>query len=136
MAKPPPALVVHALDLFQTLGRVQTKTMFGGWGFWCRDLVFAIAIEDLVYLKVDDENRRWFVDAGCNPFRYESKNGPVEMGYFHPPAEAMESPEAMAPWARRAMDAAVRAAARKKKPATKKPATKKTATKKPATKKK
>jgi len=98
MAQPPPRYVVHALDLFQSLGRhgaVRTKAMFGGWGFWCGELVFAIAVEDQVYLKVDDENRRWFVDAGCKPFTYQSKRGLMEMSYFHPPEAALESPEDM-----------------------------------------
>jgi len=133
-----PAYVAHALDLFQTLrrrGAVRTKPMFGGWGFWCGELMFGLADDDRIYLKTDETNHAHFVDAGCTPFTYPAKDGLKETSYFHPPDDALESAETMAPWAKSGHDAAVRVAARKKKPAAKKPAKQPAPAKKPAKKK-
>lgn len=50
------------------------------------------------------------------------------MSYFRPPEEALESPPLMLPWARLALEAALRAAnAKARKSAAKKPAAKKAA---------
>ena len=64
-----------------------------------------------------------FEAAGCEPFRYTMKDGrEMTMGYWTAPEEALDSPEAMRPWARRAMEAALVAANAKPaaKPAVKK----------------
>ena len=44
---------------------------------------------------------------------YDAKNGSVALGYYSAPAEAMESPDLMRPWARLAVQAAVAARSRR-----------------------
>lgn len=106
-------LVDHALELLAPLGAVRAKRMFGGHGLYVDELFVAIIAFDRLYLKVDDETRPRFEAAGCQPFVYEGKGSPVTMSYWTVPAEAMESPALMQPWARLAVAAALRARARK-----------------------
>jgi DNA transformation protein len=54
-----------------------------------------------------------FQAAGCQPFVYLAKGKPMTVNYRSAPDEAMESPALMRPWARLALDAAVRAHAAK-----------------------
>lgn len=73
------------------------------------DLFFALEAWDTLYLKADAESERPFVDAGCERFIYRQPNGKTfSMGYWTVPDEALDSPAAMAPWARLAIDCALR----------------------------
>jgi DNA transformation protein len=74
-------------------------------------MFFAILVEDSLYFKVDDGNRAAYQGRGIQPFSYEGKDGRrATMSYYPVPAELLDDPEALAPWARQALDAAQRAA--------------------------
>ena len=107
------ALVEHCLELLAPLGAVRAKRMFGGHGIYCDDLFFALIAAERLYLKVDAQTRPAFEQAGGEPFVYDVKNGSVAFGYWSVPADAMESPVLMQPWARQALAAALRARAAK-----------------------
>ena len=113
--------VAHCRELLSPLGAVRSRRMFGGHGFYVDDLFIALIAFGRLYLKADDTSRARFVAAGCEPFVYDTpksgKGKPVTMGYFTAPDEAIESPVLMQPWARLALEAAVRARAAKKAPA-------------------
>ncbi len=108
-----PEFVSHAVDLLSLVGAVQARAMFGGHGLYCRGVMFGLLDDDELFLKTDDACRGEFEAAGCRRWVYESRRGPMEMGYFRPPDDAHEDPEAMLPWARLALDAALRKAAAK-----------------------
>ena len=106
-SRPAPELVTHATELFAPLGSIRSKAMFGGWGFYCDDLFFALIADDTLYLKADTES--------AEHFRSARKDGRTEtMNYWTVPEEAMETPNGMRPWAQRALAAAVRARKPKK----------------------
>jgi DNA transformation protein and related proteins len=110
------ALVEHCLELLapcSPTGAVRAKRMFGGHGLYVDDLFVALIAFERLYLKVDDATRPAFQAAGCQPFEYEMKGKPMTMSYWTVPAEAMESPALMQPWARQAIAAALRAKAAK-----------------------
>lgn len=105
----PAALVDHCLELLGPLGAVRARRMFGGHGIYVDELFVAIVAFDRLYLKVDEQTRPRFEAAGCEAFVYEGQRKPVRLSYFTAPAEAMESPALMQPWARLAVAAALRA---------------------------
>ncbi|MEW6703368.1 MAG: TfoX/Sxy family protein [Pseudomonadota bacterium] len=104
------ALLDHCLELLAPVGRPRARRMFGGHGLYVDDLFIAIIAFDRLYLKADDQTRPRFEAAGCQPFTYRKKGDQTAvLGYWTAPEEAMDSPAAMAPWARLAMAAALRA---------------------------
>jgi DNA transformation protein len=109
-AAPTPPFVQHCLELLGSLGTVRARRMFGGWGFHADGVMVALVAFDRLYLKTDDRSRATFAGAGGEPFVYDGKGRPVTMSYCTVPAEAMDSPVLMAPWARLAHQAALRAA--------------------------
>jgi len=120
------------VELLSPLGPVRTRAMFGGRGVYLDGLFMALIDDGQLFLKVDDATRERFVAAGCLPFTYPTKDGErMVMSYYRPPEEALESPPLMLPWARLALEAALRAANAK----AAKPAAKKSTAKKPAAKK-
>ena len=87
--------------------------MFGGTGFSIDGKTFAIIAMDQLWLKVDDESRGEFEQAGCHIFTYDMAGKPRSMSYYTVPPDAMESAALMRSWAERAWGAALRASAAK-----------------------
>lgn len=99
------------VELMSPLGPVRTRRMFGGQGVYVDGLFVAIIDDGQCFLKTDAATRERFVAAGCVPFCFSGKDGErMETSYFRPPEDAMESPPLMLPWARLALEAALRAA--------------------------
>ena len=108
--------VDHCLELLAPLGVVRARRMFGGQGLYLDDLFFALIGSDRLYLKVDARSQPGFAAAGCAPFVYDAKSKAIAMSYWSAPPDAMDSPALMAPWARAAVEAALRARALKNTP--------------------
>jgi DNA transformation protein len=106
-------LAAHAAELLAPLGPVRVARMFGGHGLYVDDLFIAIVADDRVYLKADALTLPAFDAAGCEPFTFDARGKTSVTSYRAVPAEAMDSPHAMQPWARRAIEAALRARAAK-----------------------
>jgi DNA transformation protein len=89
--------------------------MFGGTGIYRDGLIFALAIDDAIYLKTDADCREAFKAAGAHPFSYMRKDGRrAEMTYYSLPEEALDDPDRLASWAELAYSAALRAKERKR----------------------
>jgi DNA transformation protein len=106
----------HCTELLGSAGAVRTRRMFGGHGLYLDDLFVAIVFGERLYLKTDTASRARFEAAGGLPFVYDAKGQAVSMSYFSAPDDAMESPAQMRPWARLALEAALRARAAKPRP--------------------
>ena len=138
-----PDFVNHVCELLASAGTVRTGRMFSGNGFYLDGLHMAIAIRDELYLKTDALTKAAFDAEACVPFTFEKGGETIETRYRRAPDEAMDAPHLMRPWARLALETAVRAQSTKAaksvlKPTSKKKASKKTAAKKstrPSTKK-
>lgn len=102
----------HLRELMRAGGRTASvRAMFGGHGVYVDGLFVAIVDDDVLYLRADDGNRAEFSALGLSPFAYTTKDGARhEMSYHRAPDDALESAHAMAPWARSALGAALRAA--------------------------
>ena len=109
-----PTFVAYAVELLSLLGPVQARPMFGGHGLYAEGVMFGLLDDGELFLKTDDETRAAFVNAGCRRWVYVSEKVRMEeTSYFRPPDEAHEDREAMLPWGRLAVTAALRARASK-----------------------
>ena len=103
----------YCCELLAPLGPCAVRAMFGGFGLSLDGMTLAIVADlghgECLWLKADDESRAVFEREGCQRFTYDMGGVPKSMGYYTAPLEAMESPAEMLPWARLAMQAALRA---------------------------
>ena len=89
------------------LGPVRGRRMFGGWGIFLDDVMFALIAGERLYLKVDAETEDRFAEAGAEPFTYRRGDGKaIVMSYHEAPAGTIDDTDALLPWARLALDAA------------------------------
>lgn len=101
--------------------------MFSGAGIYADGFIFAIIVDDVIYLKVDETNEADFVRERLPPFRYQAANGKrAVMSYRRMPERLYDDSEELAQWAARAFEAAARKKtpipgkkARRRKPAAK-----------------
>ncbi|WP_064712604.1 TfoX/Sxy family protein [Rhizobium bangladeshense] len=97
-------------EMFQGLGPVTIKRMFGGKGIYHLGRIVAVEVRDEMLLKADETSAPEFAAAGATQWAYESKKGkPVKMPYWSIPEEAYDDPDLMAKWVRLAYEAALRA---------------------------
>lgn len=103
----------HVLELLAVLGRISARRMFGGHGIYCDGLFIAIVLDDVLYLKADDQSRADFERAGCEIFSYSRQGRTAQLNFYRAPEDAMEAPHLILPWGRKALAAALRARATK-----------------------
>ncbi len=97
-------------EMFQGLGPVTIKRMFGGKGIYHLGRIIAIELRGEMLLKADETSSPEFADAGATQWVYEGKKGnPVKMPYWTIPDSAYDEPDEMARWVRLAYEAALRA---------------------------
>lgn len=96
-------------DMFDSLGEVTIKRMFGGKGIYHQGKILALEVSGDLLLKADAESAPEFADAGASQWIYDGKNKPVAMPYWSIPEEALDDPEELAKWIGLAWAAALRA---------------------------
>jgi DNA transformation protein len=102
-------------DQLVPLGHITTRRMFSGAGIYCDGVIFALVLRDVVHFRVDDGNRQAYEAEGLQPFSYEAKGRTVQVGsYWRVPERLFDDPDEMVDWARAALAAGQRAAAKKK----------------------
>jgi DNA transformation protein len=107
-------------ELFGFVPEFRVKRMFGGAGVFSGELMFALAFEDDLYLRADDESRGELEAIGAEPFTYEARGEVMTLGYWRAPGEIWDDPEAARRWAARSLEAAARKRTTKQKKTTKK----------------
>ena len=104
----------YCCDLLGAIGPCVLRRMFGGFGISVDGLTVAIMTDlgqgEKLWLKADDDSRALFEAAGCQRFGYLREGVQRGMNYYSAPEEAMDSQQQMAPWARLALEAALKAA--------------------------
>ena len=112
--------VSYVVDLMQSIGPVRAKSMFGGHGIFLDELMFALVVDNILYLKVDKDTENEFKGKGLEAFVYKKKGKDasykiIKMSYYQAPEEALEDSDEMNLWANKAYSVALRAASKKRK---------------------
>ncbi|MDE1158567.1 MAG: TfoX/Sxy family protein [Neorhizobium sp.] len=96
-------------EMFEGLGAVSIRRMFGGKGIYHQGLIVAIDLRDDIMLKADVVSAPDFAAAGAKQWAYEGKTGkPVLMPYWSVPEDAFDDPDEMRRWTQLAYAAAMR----------------------------
>ncbi len=95
-------------ELLEELGPVSARRMFGGHGLYHEGLMFAIVMDQRLYLKVDALNRPQFEAQGLMPFTYAMKGKEAVLSYWTAPEAMFDAPHEAVRWAKSAWEAAWR----------------------------
>jgi len=98
----------YVLEQMSFIRGLHVRAMFGGYGIYRDDYVFAIIVKDVLYLKSDPVVQREFEENGLQPFTYVARGKPVNMKYFEAPPEVFDEPDAMRVWVEKGLGASIR----------------------------
>jgi DNA transformation protein len=108
-------LLAWVEEALAPLGAVTMRRMMGGATLYLDGTVFAILDDDQIWFKADKESDAAWDAEGCGRFSVTFKDGRVDtMNYRRGPLDVYDDPDAMRRWARLALEAGLRAPAKKK----------------------
>ncbi len=96
------------------LGHVTMRRMFGKTGVFCDGLMLGMVRDDTLYFRVDDLNRVTFKEAkSFPPLNYQKSGGLIDLSFWRAPERLFDEPDELVTWARAALAAARRVAAKR-----------------------
>jgi DNA transformation protein len=105
-------------DQLAPLGRITMRRMFGKIGVFCDGIMLGMMRDDTLYFRVDDDNRAAFKEAASfPPLNYEKKGGTINLSFWRAPERLFDEPDELVIWARAALAAARRVAAKRERTA-------------------
>src|SRR5450432_1556113 len=99
------------------LGRFTMRRMFGKTGVFCDGVMFGMVTENTLYFRVDDQNRVTFKEAESSPpLNYAKQGSTIDLSFWRVPERLFDEPDELVAWARAALAAAHRVAAKRTAP--------------------
>jgi DNA transformation protein and related proteins len=96
------------------LGRVTMRRMFGKTGVFCNGVMLGMVTENTLYVRVDDRNRAAFKEAAASPpLHYVKRGRTIDLSFWRVPERLFDEPDELVSWARAALAAAQRVAAKR-----------------------
>ena len=96
------------------LGRVSMRRMFGKTGVFCDGVMFGMVSENMLYLRVDEQNKAIFEEARSSPpLNYAKKGATIDLSFWRVPDRLMDEADELVVWARAALAAARRVAVKR-----------------------
>ena len=100
------------------LGHVTMRRMFGKTGVFCDGVMLGMVTDNTLYFRVDDHNRAEFKEAeSFPPLNYEKKGATIDLSFWRAPERLFDEPDELVAWARAALEAARRVAAKRERTA-------------------
>ena len=107
-------------DQLAPLGRIAMRRMFGKTGVFCDGFMLGMVRDNTLYFRVDDDNRAAFKEAeSFPPLDYQKKGGTIDLAFWRAPERLFDEPDELVIWARAALAAARRVAAKRERTARK-----------------
>lgn len=102
----------YLTELFEQIGPIYVRKMFGGYGVYHDGVMFGLVDDDTLYLKADQATAYRFESRGLVQFEYNKAGKSIKMSYYLAPAEVLDDPEQAAVWASQSLAIAYRANSR------------------------
>lgn len=109
-----PAFADFLREQLAPLGHVTTRRMFGKTGVFCGGVMLGMVAENTLYFRVDDRNCEAFAEAAADPpLSYSKRGRSIDLAFWRVPDRLFDNPDELIAWARLALAAAHRVAAKR-----------------------
>lgn len=75
-------ILKDSMRLFEQFGQVKSRSMFGGFGIFVDDTMFALVVKNQLHLRANDKTALRFSQQGYTPYVYKKRGFPVVTKYF------------------------------------------------------
>lgn len=81
------------------VGHVTTRRMFGKTGMFCEGVMLGMVIDDVLYLRVDDQNRATFAEAEAfPPLNYAKGGQTIDLSFWRMPDRLLDEQDEFVLW--------------------------------------
>ena len=88
-------ILKESLRLLSLLGKIYSRSMFGGFGIFIDDTMFALVVQDKLHLRTSNETINLFKEQGLEPYVYKKRGFPVITKYFSFSEESWNEPDSI-----------------------------------------
>ena len=82
-----------SMKLFEALGTIKSRSMFGGFGLFADETMFALVVNDQLHIRADQQTSSNFETQGLKPYVYKKRGFPVVTKYYAISNDLWESSE-------------------------------------------
>jgi DNA transformation protein len=90
--------VDYVIELLEPFNVVRARKMFGGYGLYIDNKIFALIIDRELYFKANSETSKFFAQWGSTPFSYQRQGKNIQMSYWRVPPVVLENQELLEKW--------------------------------------
>ncbi len=95
-----------SIKLLSCFGSIKSRSMFGGFGLFLGETMFALVVNDKLHLRANASNERAFKASQFEPYVYKKRGFPVVTKYYAIPNDWWEDAEKIVSQASLALTAA------------------------------
>jgi DNA transformation protein and related proteins len=96
------------------LGHIALRRMFGKSGLFCDGVMLGMVTDNTLYFRVDEHNQDAFREAASSPpLNYKKRGEMIDLSFWRAPERLFDEPDELVEWARIALAAARRVAAKR-----------------------
>ncbi|NGN96870.1 TfoX/Sxy family DNA transformation protein [Grimontia sp. S25] len=77
----------NTLKFFECLGKMKSRSMFGGFGVFCDETMFALVVNNQLHLRAGPANETEFKALNMEPYVYKKRGFPVVTKYYAVPQD-------------------------------------------------
>ncbi len=70
------------MKLFEALGNIKSRSMFGGFGLFADETMFALVVNNQLHIRADQQTSSDFETQGLKPYVYKKRGFPVVTKYY------------------------------------------------------
>ncbi|AUW02504.1 MAG: TfoX/Sxy family DNA transformation protein [Pseudomonadota bacterium] len=75
-------ILKDSMKLFEALGNIKSRSMFGGFGLFADETMFALVVNNQLHIRADRQTSSDFETQGLKPYVYKKRGFPVVTKYY------------------------------------------------------
>ena len=75
-------ILKDSMKLFEALGNIKSRSMFGGFGLFADETMFALVVNNQLHIRADQQTSSDFETQGLKPYVYKKRGFPVVTKYY------------------------------------------------------
>ncbi|ENK2261965.1 TPA: DNA transformation protein [Vibrio parahaemolyticus] len=97
-------ILKDSMKLFEALGNIKSRSMFGGFGLFADETMFALVVNNQLHIRADQQTSSDFETQGLKPYVYKKRGFPVVTKYYAISSELWESSDRLIEVAKKSLE--------------------------------
>ncbi|WP_182025710.1 TfoX/Sxy family DNA transformation protein [Vibrio rotiferianus] len=99
-------ILKDSMKLFEVLGTIKSRSMFGGFGLFADETMFALVVNNQLHIRADKKTSSDFETQGLKPYVYKKRGFPVVTKYYAVSPDLWDTPQHLVEVAKSSLETA------------------------------